>query len=139
MTGAPFLDGAVRHGQGRAVPLSPAPPRGVRGARICGRPASHVDHIANRLGSRDSALKPSGSTRSWRRIRAFVLDRDGHVCQMLLDELGHVVEAPRPPTPPLGPDDPAWLRATCAEHNLQRGASSSDARPAASSSSRWAW
>lgn len=112
-------------------------------ARPCGKQATHVDHIDPRRGRADSALRPTGSTRRWRRIRALVLDRDRHSCQVLVDERGDVVEAPRPSTPPRGPDDPAWLRATCADHNLQRGKSLSDAPPRINhkrpTPGRWDW
>jgi hypothetical protein len=113
-------------------------------ARPCGRFANHVDHVDPRRGRGDSALKPTGSTRRWRRIRALVLDRDGHRCQVLVALDGTVVDAPRPTSPPLGPDDPAWLRATCADHNLARGATIGDARPATGSPAadrptRWEW
>lgn len=114
-------------------------------ARPCGRYATHVDHVDPRRGRPGSALTPAGSTRAWRRLRAFVLERDAYRCRVLVDTLtGDVVEAPRPTTPPLGPDDPAWLRATCQDHNLTRGAALTDARPNASSSTdrpptRWEW
>ena len=110
-------------------------------AQLCGAYADHVDHIDPRLGRADSALRPAGSTRRWRRIRAWVLDRDGHRCQVLVDEAGQVVEAPRPPVAPAGPDDPTWLRATCPRHNLSRGASTTDARPSTTTPTptRWSW
>lgn len=120
-------------------------------ARPCGAYADHVDHIDPRLGRDDSALRPTGSTRRWRRIRAYVLDRDGHRCQVLLDPTGesgtpcrhgccHVVESPRPATPPTGPDDLAWLRATCPHHNLTRGAAITDARSSTTPTpTRWSW
>lgn len=108
--------------------------------RRCGVYADHVDHVDPRLGRTDSALKPTGSTRRWRRIRDYVLQRDGYACQVLLDEAGDVVEAPRPETPPAGPDDPAWLRATCPNHNLTRGKATTDA-PAQRRPTRqeWSW
>lgn len=109
-------------------------------ARPCGAYADHVDHIDPRLGRPDSALRATGSTRRWRRIRAWVLNRDGRRCQVLVDETGAVVEAPRPATGPTGPDDLDWLRATCPGHNLSRGASSTDARSTtAPNTTRWSW
>lgn len=113
-------------------------------ARPCGVYADHVDHIATRAENPGSALKATGSTRRWRRIRRYVLDRDGWRCQVLVDELtGHVVEAERPSTPPAGPDDVAWLRAACPLHNLTRGASETDARPSnpdrRHDAGRWSW
>ena len=108
--------------------------------RPCGVYADHVDHVDPRLGRADSALKPTGSTRRWRRIRAYVLERDGHACQVLVDDAGDVVEAPRPATEPTGPDDPLWLRAPCPAHNLTRGKASTDA-PANRRPTRqeWSW
>jgi len=93
-----------------------------------------------------SALTPAGSTRRWRRIRAYVLDRDGHRCQVpLLDRPGlclalaehvdHIEERCNG-----GTDDPANLRAACSHHNLAR-----PARPRSTISSparrerRWSW
>ena len=112
-------------------------------AQLCGAYADHVDHIDPRLGRADSALRPTGSTRRWRRIRAWVLNRDGHRCQVLVDpDTGAVVESPRPATEPAGPDDVAWLRATCPHHNLTRGASTTDARttrPTANPTPTWSW
>lgn len=109
-------------------------------ARPCGAYADHVDHIDPRLGREDSALRPTGSTRRWRRIRAYVLERDGHRCQVLLDPAGVVVESPRPATVPTGPDDLAWLRATCPHHNLTRGAAITDARSSTTPTpTRWSW
>lgn len=113
-------------------------------ARACGRWAHHVDHLDPRFGNPGSALKASGSTRRWRRIRAWVLNRDGHRCQVLVDDDGQVVEAPRPSTPPAGPDDVAWLRAACSFHNLTRGAILTDKRPTPTAGTepaptRWSW
>lgn len=124
---------AVVAGQGLELPP---------GAKLCGAYADHVDHIATRLDNPGSALSDAGSTRRWRRIRAWVLNRDGGRCQLLVDEAGDVVETPRPLTPPAGPDDPAWLRATCPRHNLARGAASTDARPTNNrqqTAGRWDW
>lgn len=47
-----------------------------------------------------SALTPRGSTRAWRRLRAFVLRRDGFRCQMQVAASGRHVED----------DDPAAAR-----------------------------
>lgn len=118
--------------------------------QTCGQQADHVDHILPRSAwpAVDSlgrpiphALTAKGSTRRWRRIRAWVLARDGWRCQVLVDEAGEVLEAPRPARPPLGPDDPDWLRATCPRHNLQRGAALTDARPThrRTTPTRWSW
>lgn len=65
-----------------------------------------------------------GSTRAWRRLRAAVLERDGHVCQVRLvcdgapaTHVDHIV-----PVVDGGRDDPGNLRAACAACNLRRGA-----------------
>lgn len=110
-------------------------------ARPCGVYADHVDHVDPRRGRPGSALTAAGSTRRWRRIRSYVLNRDGWACRVLVDEAGEVVEAPRPPTPPAGADDPAWLRAACPAHNLSRGASETDnrRRHPAGGPTRWEW
>lgn len=64
-----------------------------------------------------------GSTRAWRRVRAAVLERDGHVCQVQLvcdgatatvvDHIRPVIEG--------GSDDPTNLRASCQPCNARRG------------------
>lgn len=66
----------------------------------------------------------SGSTRRWRRVRAYVLARDGYVCRMVegcqtrADSVDHVVPLV------LGGAryDPANLRAACTAHNAGAGA-----------------
>jgi 5-methylcytosine-specific restriction endonuclease McrA len=74
-----------------------------------------------------SALRPTGSTRAWRRIRLYVLDRDGWRCQLpaddrpgpcldLAEHVDHITSRAEG-----GTDDPANLRAACAFHNLRRG------------------
>lgn len=70
-----------------------------------------------------------GSTRAWRKTRAFVLARDGHRCQVPRNgrpcgdhatHVDHIV-----PKGAGGTDDPANLRAACAPCNLSRGAAAS--------------
>lgn len=65
-----------------------------------------------------------GSTWQWRKVRAYVLARDGHVCQIRLacciSHATHVDHI----TPKVdgGSDDPRNLRAACGPCNLERGA-----------------
>jgi len=60
------------------------------------------------------------SSDQWRRVRAQVLDRDGHTCQLCGRSAGHVdhIHAKRDG----GGDHPDTLRALCAVCNLRRGA-----------------
>lgn len=69
-----------------------------------------------------------GSTRAWRRLRAAVLERDGHRCRVVVDgtecgefarTVGHL-----DPLSKGGPKlaDPSRLRAECARHNFSDGA-----------------
>lgn len=64
----------------------------------------------------------SGSTAAWRRVRAFVLERDGHRCQLKLDgcttratHVHHTVARE------VAGDDPAHLVASCQSCNLTTG------------------
>lgn len=75
-----------------------------------------------------SALTPRGSTRAWRRIRAYVLERDRYACQFLVPAnpggicgayATHVHHTD--PRESGGSDDPANLAAACADHNLTKG------------------
>jgi 5-methylcytosine-specific restriction endonuclease McrA len=70
----------------------------------------------------------SGSTRAWRRLRRFVLERDAYRCQFVdpgasavcgafATHADHIV-----PRSIGGPDVAENLRAACARHNLSRGA-----------------
>lgn len=75
-----------------------------------------------------SSLTPAGSTRRWRRIRAFVLERDafacrfvdetrpGGICGRYATHVHHIDPRGRG-----GTDDPRKLAAACAEHNLAKG------------------
>lgn len=74
-----------------------------------------------------SALGPGGSTSRWRRIRRYVLDRDGWRCQAPRDDgticgryadtAGHIIARAHG-----GTDDPANLRAECRKCNFGDGA-----------------
>lgn len=100
-----------------------------------------------------SALTARGSTRRWRRIRAYVLERDAFACRFVLDEetgercgayADHVHHIdPRARDDGSGMvDDPAKLAAACARHNLENGstgglvAAPRDTRPARPD---WKW
>lgn len=89
-------------------------------------------------------LRSTGSTRGWRRLRALVLDRDGHRCKLprpdgrpgecgaFATHVDHVVPRKRG-----GQDVPANLRAACASCNLRRGAGR--AVEAVRASTGWSW
>lgn len=85
-----------------------------------------------------SALRPAGSTRRWRQLRAFILDRDQRRCQVdgcgaYATHVDHLL-----PRVAGGSDDPANLRAACAPCNLRRGAGL--ARPQRQGTSvGWRW
>ncbi len=59
-----------------------------------------------------------GSTREWRQVRAQVLDRDGHRCQLCGAPATHVDHVT--PKRDGGSDHPSNLRALCAACNLGR-------------------
>lgn len=70
-----------------------------------------------------SSLTPRGSTRRWRRLRAYVLNRDGHACRFIL-EGGAVCGAYANHVHHIyGRSDerPEHLAAACAFHNLAKG------------------
>lgn len=79
-----------------------------------------------------SLLRPTGSTRAWRKLRRFILRRDGWACQVPVGQAqvcgqaaldcGHVVARHLWPPGRPGVDDPANLRAECARHNRRAGA-----------------
>lgn len=74
-----------------------------------------------------SALSDEGSTRAWRRIRSYILERDGWRCQVpgpdgalclaYAGTVDHIV-----PRALGGTDDPSNLRAACATCNSRAGA-----------------
>ena len=68
--------------------------------------------------------KRGGSTTRWRKIRAYVLDRDGHRCQIRISGvcIGTATHAHHvKPKVKGGSDDPANLAAACAPCNLHLG------------------
>jgi len=79
---------------------------------VCGRPTR---------GSRCPAhTLRNGSTRSWRRLRAIVLARDGHrcrVCGQPAAEVDHIIRVIDG-----GTDHPSNLRSLCREHHAARHA-----------------
>lgn len=87
-----------------------------------------------------------GSTRAWRRLRAFVLERDGFRCQLPADDdpaqlclawathADHIV-----PRSQGGLDTAANLRAACAHHNLKRGAGRPSTPRRRRPPIRWSW
>jgi 5-methylcytosine-specific restriction endonuclease McrA len=113
-----------------------------------------------------SALRPGGSTRRWRLIRAAILRRDRHRCQFpgrAPIDPGSWADLTALPELPVGVcgeyadhvdhlitryagggDTPLNLRAACADHNLTRGKSDTGhnedtARRAPGPSTRWEW
>jgi 5-methylcytosine-specific restriction endonuclease McrA len=77
-----------------------------------------------------------GSTRAWRRVRAAVLVRDGHRCQLRLPEVctGRATHVHHTLGRAVTGDDPAHLVASCGPCNLTTGdprAADPPPRPAA--------
>lgn len=77
-------------------------------------------------------LTGNGSTRRWRAVRPYVLDRDGHICQLRIKCAGapathvdHKIPRDRWPAGQPGVDDPANLQASCGPCNLAKGAGGS--------------
>jgi 5-methylcytosine-specific restriction endonuclease McrA len=64
-----------------------------------------------------------GSTTAWRRLRALVLDRDEHTCQVRLPGCTGVATHADHITPKSrgGTDHPGNLRGSCRSCNLHRG------------------
>jgi hypothetical protein len=97
----------------------------------------------------------NGSTRAWRKLRRYVLDRDGWRCRMLEDD-GHTCGRqlrPMDPNPahratvqhldPIGEGhpllpDPDRLVAACATHNSQEAARMTNAKRAEPTRG-WTW
>jgi len=92
-------------------------------------------------------LRAGGSTRAWRRMVAYVLARDGHLCQRVVDEhgtrcgrpattCGHIIARYLWPDGVPGVDDPTNLRAECVRCNMSHGGRVSQALQAARGASR---
>lgn len=70
----------------------------------------------------------AGSTRAWRRLRAYVLERDQHQCQRPVQPTGRTCGAPASDCGHIvahaygGTDHPDNLRAECTFHNRGEGA-----------------
>ena len=77
-----------------------------------------------------------GSTRAWRKVRAHVLDRDGHQCQLRLDGCtGRATHAHHTHGRRVTGDDPAHLVAACEHCNLKLGdVTATDPRPVSATS-----
>jgi 5-methylcytosine-specific restriction endonuclease McrA len=84
-----------------------------------------------------SALTPRGSTRRWRRIRRFVLDRSierhgaqiceypvagSRICGAPATDADHIIPRKLWPAGRPGVDHPDNLRAACVRHNRRAGA-----------------
>lgn len=79
-----------------------------------------------------------GSTRAWRKLRAYVLARDSYRCQIKLPgctsaathvhhTLGRAVTG----------DDPRYLQAACAHCNIKTGDPTKTADPRGRSATKW--
>lgn len=126
----------IRRWLSRAGVAADRTPAGSDG--VCGAPATHADHIVPKARWGGWA---NGSTSAWKRVRKFVLARDGHRCQLPVTAAGDYDLAAdlvaRTAPMPANPDDPSNLRAACARHNMQRGDGSGrryQPRP-----TRWEW
>lgn len=90
-------------------------------------------------------LRPTGSTRRWRQLRALVLDRDGHRCQLPIDASGQLCGAYAThvdhvlPRSKGGSDHPANLRAACQTCNLRRGDRQHDVDARRARPLGWSW
>lgn len=92
-----------------------------------------------------SALTPTGSTRAWRRLRAFILHRDGYSCRVPVagdaDQLcgayathvDHIIRRRDG-----GTDHPDNLRAACRDCNLARESTQAPPRRGATVGG-WSW
>jgi len=78
-----------------------------------------------------SLLRPTGSSRRWRKLRELVLIRDeftclvpveGGLCGARASHAGHIVARSQWPAGQPGIDDLSNLRAECARHSSRGGA-----------------
>lgn len=77
-----------------------------------------------------SASWAGGSTRAWRKVRAFVLDRDQGLCKLRLPGCTTVAEHCHHTRPrALVGDDPRYLLAACQHCNLSAGEPEEDPQP----------
>lgn len=95
--------------------------------------------LAFTLDPMASSLGPSGSTTAWRTIRAYVLARDHHTCQIgsegctgAATHVDHIV-----PRELGGGDEETNLRAACERCNLGRGRARVEHEPAPLRLSSW--
>lgn len=79
-----------------------------------------------------------GSTRSWRRIRAYVLARDHATCQIRLDGCTtHATHVHHTHGRGITGDDPRYLIASCAHCNLSIGDPTKRPDPKPRPRTRW--
>jgi 5-methylcytosine-specific restriction endonuclease McrA len=79
-----------------------------------------------------------GSTRGWRRTRAFVLWRDGHSCQLKIEGVCERVATHVHHTHgKAAGDDPRYLVASCPPCNLKTGDPARATDPPAIPITRW--
>ena len=98
-------------------------PASQRGTRVSTAPARRSG-LTHNQGASVNRPQRAGSTRRWRKIRAYVLDRDGHRCQIrtpgicigVATHVDHIVAYVHG-----GTDEPSNCRAACAPCNLARG------------------
>lgn len=77
-----------------------------------------------------------GSTRRWRKVRAHVLERDGHRCRLMLDGCTFKATHVHHTAGRSAGDDPANLVAACEHCNLKVG-DPTTTDPAPNTRTRW--
>jgi 5-methylcytosine-specific restriction endonuclease McrA len=79
-----------------------------------------------------------GSSRAWRQVRLFVLNRDGYLCQLRLSCCtGLATEAHHVLGRQITGDDPQFIVASCKRCNLRVGTPSGHADPAHTARTSW--